>query len=87
MPQHTTQYHWLSCSAKIQNLQQPICPAVSDAFFGDAEEAISKITATGWTRNGREFLCPQHAKESVEAPARAPRKSKTPAAELPEQFG
>jgi hypothetical protein len=85
MPQHTAHYHWLACSAKIQNLQQPICPAVSEAFFGETEEAISKIIATGWTRNGKEFLCPQHAKESVDKPARAPRKAAAAPENLPEQ--
>lgn len=83
MPLHTTHYHWLSCSAKIQNLLQPTCPAVSDAFFGDtAEEAISKILATDWTRtaNGKDYLCPRHSKESVDTPARS-RKTRPEVAE------
>jgi hypothetical protein len=78
MPQHTAHYHWVSCSQKIQNLLQPICPAVSEAHFGDVEEALEKILASGWTRtaNGKDFLCPQHSKESVDPPAKAPRKSR-----------
>jgi len=86
MPQHTAHYHWISCSTKIQNLIQPTCPAVSEAHFGDAEEALNKILASGWTRtaNGRDFLCPQHSKESVEPPAKAPRKSRGFAAPGPD---
>lgn len=78
MPLHTVHYHWVSCSAKIQNLIQPTCPAVSDAFFGDTEEAIGKIMATDWTRtaSGKDYLCPRHSKESVDPPAKAPRKSR-----------
>ena len=84
MPQHTAHYHWLSCSAKVNNLQQPVCPTVSDADFGDLDTVVQAALEQGWSRtaNERDFLCPLHSKLAVDAPARAPRK---PRAAAPEQ--
>lgn len=89
MPVHTRTYHWATCSAKVDNLLQPVCTTSSDAGFGEAEDIVQKALDAGWSRtaNGKDLLCPLHSKEAVETPARAPRKSKAPAAELPEQFG
>lgn len=79
MPQHSRTYTWYSCSAKIDNLQQPVCTMVSTAGFDDGESVLERAFSEGWTRtsNGKDFLCPLHSKESVDTPARAPRKPKT----------
>ena len=76
MPLHTHQYHFLTCSAKVDNLLQPICTTSSAAGFGNAEDVAQAALDAGWSRtaNGKDFLCPLHSKESVEKPARAPRK-------------
>lgn len=80
MPINTHQYHFLSCSAKMDNLLQPICTTTSAARFGDQEIAVQQALDSDWSRtaNGKDFLCPLHSKESVDKPARAPRKAPAP---------
>lgn len=78
MPTHTAQYHWISCSAKTNNLFQPTCAQTSDADFGELDAVIASALQNGWSRtpNGKEFLCPMHKDSS---PARKVRNA-TPAA-------
>lgn len=85
MPLHTRNYHWLTCSAKVDNLLQPVCSTSSDAGFGDAEDITQKALDAGWTRtgNGKDVLCPLHSKESVDPPAKAPRKPRATVADTP----
>ena len=77
MPLHTAYYHYIACSAKVENLLQPVCTTVSNAGFGDSEAVISSALSEGWSRtaNGKEFLCPLHTKDAVDKPAKAPRKT------------
>lgn len=87
MPVHTRHYHWVTCSAKVDNLLQPVCTTSSDAAFGEAEDIVQKALDTGWTRtsNGKDVLCPLHSQTASEKPARAPRKTAPAASDLPEQ--
>lgn len=76
MPVHTRNYHWATCSAKVDNLLQPTCTTSSDAGFGEVEDIVQKALDAGWSRtaNGKDYLCPLHSKDAVDKPARSARK-------------
>lgn len=84
MPTESATYYWLSCSAKIDNLMQPRCTAVSEGVFDDADTMRKRALVAGWTSPTKTTdLCPAHS-SGIRLPSE-PRPARRPRADTPAQ--
>lgn len=66
MPEESAVYHWLSCSAKVDNLVAPRCLARSEGVFDDRDTMRKRAQVAGWTSPSKAAdFCPAHSVASM----------------------
>ena len=81
---HTAQYHYLICTARIDNIVEGTCGKRSPGKWHDGELLEKEMEQRGWTR-GKGWTCPECSTPAAAVESEKPKRQSRGKAEVPAQ--